>query len=109
MCPRFDSWRHHKSKTPTIDFLPSGFLFVIALLEIIFSGFSELNPNRDWNNFLFDFRDILSVATLKPTYYTQTRHAVGCKMGARWVQDGCKIMEANCLIMSTGCKKCKIF
>ena len=29
-----------------------------------------------------------------------------------WVQDGCKIgckiMRANSLIMSTGCKKCKI-
>ena len=34
-----------------------------------------------------DFRDIVSVATLKPAYYTQTQHAVGCKMGARWVQD----------------------
>ncbi len=37
----------------------------------------------------------------------------GCNLGARWVQDGCKIgckiLGANCLIMSTGCKKCKIF
>ena len=29
-------------------------------------------------------------------------------MGARWVQDGCKIICANALIISAGCKKCRI-
>ena len=29
-------------------------------------------------------------------------------MGARWVQDGCKIKRPNTLIISIGCKKCKI-
>ena len=32
----------------------------------------------------------------------------GCNLGARWVQDRVQDYGANCLIMSAGCKKCKI-
>ena len=49
---------------------------------------------------------IVTLNNLAPKLHPSCTHAMV------WVQDGCrmgcKILGANCLIMSTGCKKCKI-
>ena len=70
------------------------------------TDFTDICSNTNFTNKLrfpsfFEFLDILSVATKKPAHYARTQHADGCKIG-------CKIMRANSLIMSAGCKKCKI-
>ena len=56
---------------------------------------------------------IVTLNYLAPKLHPSCTHpAPTLWLGATWVQDGCKmgckIIGANCLIMSTGCKKCKI-